>query len=64
VIAHGAGRFTNDVDLLVDDAPGNVARVKQALAVVADNAAAAAETLEREGLRIPVASPATLIRTT
>jgi Nucleotidyl transferase of unknown function (DUF2204) len=40
VIAHGAGRFTKDVDLLVDDAPENVARVRQALSVLADNAAA------------------------
>ena len=40
VIAHGAGRFTKDIDLLVDDSPGNVARVKQALAVLPDNAAA------------------------
>ena len=100
VIAHGAGRFTKDIDLLVDDAPDNVARVKQALGVLADNAAAEvadddvqrhavvrvadevvvdlmgracglsyaeaaadAETMEREGVRIPVASPATLIRT-
>ena len=99
VIAHGAGRFTKDIDLLVDDAPENVARVKRGLAVLADNAAAEvddedvrnhvvvrvadevvvdlmgracgvdyatavadAETFEREGVRIPVASPATLIR--
>lgn len=98
VIAHGAGRFTKDIDLLVDDAPDNVAKVKRALSVLADNAAADvadddvqrhtvvrvadevvvdlmgracglayaeasadAETLEREGVRIPVASPATLI---
>jgi hypothetical protein len=40
VIAHGAGRFTKDIDLLVDDTPGNIARVKQALAVLPDNAAA------------------------
>ena len=26
VVAHGGGRFTKDVDLLVDDAPENVAR--------------------------------------
>lgn len=39
VIAHGAGRTTQDVDLLVDDAPANVARVTQALAVLADHAA-------------------------
>jgi hypothetical protein len=100
VIAHGAGRFTKGIDLLVDDAPENVARVKRALSVLADNAAAEvadddverhvvvrvadevvvdlmgracglsyveaardAETIEREGVRIPLASPATLIRT-
>ena len=40
VIAHGAGRFTKDIDLLIDDAPENVARVKRALAVLADKAAA------------------------
>lgn len=38
VIAHGAGRFTRDIDLLVDDAPENIARVKAGLAVLADNA--------------------------
>jgi hypothetical protein len=100
VIAHGAGRFTKDIDLLVDDAPDNVALVKRALSVLPDNAAAEvadddvqrhavvrvadeivvdlmgracglsyeeaardAETLERDGVPIPVASPATLIRT-
>lgn len=100
VIAHGAGRFTKDIDLLVDDAPENVARVKRGLSVLADNAAAEvsdddvrrhvvvrvadevvvdlmgracglsyeeaardAEALEREGVLIPLASPATLIRT-
>jgi hypothetical protein len=40
VIAHGAGRFTKDIDLLVDDLPENIARVKRALAVLEDNAAA------------------------
>ena len=40
VIAHGAGHFTKDIDLLVEDSPGNVARVKRGLAVLADNAAA------------------------
>jgi hypothetical protein len=40
VIAHGAARFTNDIDLLVDDAPENVARIKRGMAVLADNAAA------------------------
>ncbi len=100
VVAHGAGRFTKDIDLLIDDAAENVARVKQGLAVLADNAAADvadddvqrhvvvrvadevivdlmgracglayaeaardAETLERDGVAIPLASPATLIRT-
>jgi hypothetical protein len=37
---HGAARFTKDVDLLVDDSPENVARVKCGMAVLADNAAA------------------------
>jgi hypothetical protein len=100
VVAHGAGRFTKDIDLLVDDAAENVARVRQGLAVLADNAAAEvadddvqrhvvvrvvdevvvdlmgracglrysdaaadAETIERDGVAIPVASPSTLIRT-
>jgi hypothetical protein len=40
VLAHGASRFTKDIDLLVDDAPENVARVRQGLAILADNAAA------------------------
>ena len=40
VIAHGAGRLTKDIDLLIDDATENVARVKRALAVLAHNAAA------------------------
>jgi hypothetical protein len=99
VIAHGAGRFTKDIDLLVDDAPENVARVKHGLSVLSDNAAAEvadddvrqhvvvrvadevvvdlmgracgltyadaardAEALDRDGVRIPVPSPSTLIR--
>jgi hypothetical protein len=99
VIAHGAGRFTKDIDLLVDDAPENVVRVKRALSVMSDNAAAEvsdsdvrehvvvrvvdevvvdlmgracglsyadaavdAETLERDGVAIHLASPRTLIR--
>jgi len=99
VIAHGAGRFTKDIDLLVDDSPDNIARVKRALAVLADNAAAEvedddvrnhtvvrvadevvvdlmgracgvgyveasadAETVERDGVPIRIASPRTLIR--
>lgn len=100
VIAHGGDRFTKDIDLLVDDAPTNIARVRQGLAVLADNAAADvadddvhthtvvrvvdevivdlmgracglayaevardAEYAEIEGVSIPIASPATLIRT-
>ena len=39
VVAHGAGRFTEDIDLLIDDAPANVARVRQALSVLAADAA-------------------------
>lgn len=99
VIAHGAGRLTKDIDLLIDDADENVARVKAGLRVLADDAAAQvqdddvrrhvvvrvadevvvdlmgracglsydeaardAETLVREGVHIPVASPGTLIR--
>jgi hypothetical protein len=99
VVAHGAGRFTKDIDLLIDDSPENVARVKRALAVLPDNAAREvededvrrytvvrvadevvvdlmgracgldyseavrdSETIEREGVAIAIASPATLIR--
>jgi Nucleotidyl transferase of unknown function (DUF2204) len=39
VIAHGAGRTTQDIDLLVDDSPDNVARVTEALGVLEDHAA-------------------------
>ena len=100
VIAHGGARFTKDIDLLVDDDPVNVARVKAGLAVLEDNAAAEvadtdvrdfvvvrvadeivvdlmgracglsyadaasdAETCVIDGVEIPVASPATLIKT-
>ncbi len=100
VIAHGASRFTKDIDLLVDDEPDNVARVKRAMSVLADNAAAEvrdtdlrefvvvrvadeflvdlmgracglsyadviadAERLDIGGVMVPIASPATLIRT-
>lgn len=38
LIAHGAGRFTKDIDLLIDDSPENVRLVKQALSILADNA--------------------------
>ena len=40
VISHGGGRTTKDIDLLIDDGPENVARVKTALGILADNAAA------------------------
>lgn len=100
VLAHGASRFTKDIDFLVDDAPDNVARVKRGLAILADNAAADVEdadvrdhtvvrvideviidlmgracglsyaevALDMEwhdmaGVRVPVASPGTLVRT-
>jgi Nucleotidyl transferase of unknown function (DUF2204) len=100
VLAHGAGRFTKDIDLLIDDGPENVGLVKRALSVLADNAAAdVADTDVREfvvvrvvdevvidlmgracgldyptvaadaevrdlgGVLVPIASPATLIRT-
>lgn len=39
VIAHGGARTTKDIDLLVDPSPGNIARVKAALNVLADRAA-------------------------
>ncbi len=40
VIAHGAVRTTKDIDFLVDPSPENVGRVKAALSVLPDNAAA------------------------
>lgn len=40
VVAHGASRFTKDIDILVDDTPENIARVKQGLSILTDNAAA------------------------
>ena len=46
LIAHGAGRFTKDIDLLVDDAPENVARIRRGLSVLADNAAAEVDDLD------------------
>jgi predicted nucleotidyltransferase len=100
VMAHGASRFTKDIDLLVDDAPANVALVKQGLRILADNAAAEVEDsdvrdhivvrvvdevivdlmgracgltyaevaadmewIDFGGVRVPVASPSTLVRT-
>ena len=100
VVAHGASRFTKDIDLLVDDAPENIARVKRGLGILADNAVAAVadgdvrdhtvvrvvdevivnlmgracgltyrnvaadmEWHDLAGVRVPVASPSTLVRT-
>jgi hypothetical protein len=39
VILHGGERTTKDIDLLVDPAPDNVARLKEALAILEDDAA-------------------------
>ncbi|MFB3854715.1 MAG: nucleotidyl transferase AbiEii/AbiGii toxin family protein [Vicinamibacterales bacterium] len=38
VIAHGGARTTKDVDLLVDDSPDNIARLREALRVLEDKA--------------------------
>lgn len=38
VIAHGGVRTTKDIDFLVDSAPDNIARVKQALRILEDQA--------------------------
>jgi hypothetical protein len=46
VIAHGAGRTTKDIDFLVDPSENNVSRIKSALSILADNAAA--EVLETD----------------
>jgi hypothetical protein len=40
VITHGAVRTTKDIDFLVDPSPENVARIKSALSILEDNAAA------------------------
>ncbi len=40
VIAHGAGRTTKDIDLLIEPSAQNVSRIKSALAILADNTAA------------------------
>jgi Nucleotidyl transferase AbiEii toxin, Type IV TA system len=40
VITHGFARTTKDIDLLVDPSPENIERIKAALAVLPDNAAA------------------------
>lgn len=48
VMAHGATRFTKDIDLLVDDDPSNVAKVKRALGVLADSPAALIRTKDTD----------------
>jgi len=100
VIAHGGGRTTRDIDLLVDDSPENIVRVKSALRVLVDRAVDEvadddvrryavvrvadevivdlmgracgltysdvipdADSMEVDGVPIPVASKRTLIRT-
>lgn len=100
VIAHGGGRTTIDIDLLVDDSPENIVRVKSALRVLVDRAVDEvadddvrryavvrvadevivdlmgracgltysdvipdADSMEVDGVLIPVASKRTLIRT-
>jgi len=40
VITHGGGRTTKDIDFLIDGSTANVARVKEALSILPDNAAA------------------------
>ncbi|HXV64233.1 MAG TPA: nucleotidyltransferase [Vicinamibacteria bacterium] len=48
VIAHGAGRTTKDIDLLIDASAENVSRVKAGLAILDDNAAADVEESDVE----------------
>ena len=38
VIAHGGGRTTKGIDLLIDAGPANVARVREALQILEDKA--------------------------
>ena len=38
VIAHGGGRTTKDIDLLIDAIPDNVARVRESLQILEDKA--------------------------
>jgi hypothetical protein len=48
VIAHGAGRTTKYIDFLIDASAENVSRVRSALAVLADNAAAEIQDTDME----------------
>ncbi|MCP4589721.1 MAG: hypothetical protein GY842_03160 [bacterium] len=52
VIAHGSGRTTKDIDLLIDTSEDNIRRVKSALKVLPDNAAAEMEDGDVEKYRV------------
>lgn len=52
VIIHGSGRTTKDIDFLIDPSPDNVARIKSALRVLPDNAAAELEDGDVEKYRV------------
>jgi predicted nucleotidyltransferase len=71
IIAHGGARTTKDIDLLIDPAPDNVARVRQALQIlegkaideVADDDLVRYAVMAFGGVAMPVASPSALVRT-
>jgi hypothetical protein len=48
VVAHGAGRTTKDIDFLIDASAENLSRIKSALAILADNAAAGIQDTDVE----------------
>src|SRR5262245_15902793 len=52
VIAHGGGRTTKDIDFLVEASPENVTRIKTALRVLPDNAAAEIDEHDVESYRV------------
>lgn len=52
VIVHGSGRTTKDIDLLIDASPENVARVRSALKILPDDAAAEIEDDDVERYRV------------
>jgi len=52
VIVHGSGRTTKDIDFLIDPTPENVARVKSALRILSDNAAAELEDEDVEKYQV------------
>ena len=72
VIAHGGARTTKDIDLLIDAAPENVARVREALQILEDTAVndvadqdVAHYSVVRvaDEIVVDLANPRTLIRT-